>query len=310
MIFDSKTVLILGAGASAPYGFPLGPRLKEMIIDQIADETSPSGRNLYLDAGFSHEDIAEFQADLVRSINSTIDAFLEDRPSRRSIGAFAIAAVLMPLETESALFPHKDWYPKLFRELSLTDFESDSNISTILTFNYDRSVEHYLTETTKRTYENQVQMQALAKLRKLPIIHMHGQLGDYPATPYSPQKNVEELKKGAEGIRMIHDEGIGESDGFAEARQALKDARDVVFLGFGYDIRSLNRLDLYDHVQERTIFGSAHAVTLQYREEIEKLFEAQKVNLDTANDLIDSYFSHFHYNKLQERKRAAQAGRA
>jgi hypothetical protein len=166
-----------------------------------------------------------------------------------------------------------------------------------------------LTETTKRTYENEVQKQALDKLERLRIIHVHGQLGDYPGTLYNPQRNVEELKNGAEGIRMIHDEGLEESDGFAGAKRALKDARDVIFLGFGYDTRSLNRLDLYNHVQEPTIFGSAHQLTVQDREEIENLFEVQKINLDKANDKIDSYLSSFHYVKLEERKRSGSAGR-
>jgi hypothetical protein len=131
MIFDPKTVLILGAGASNPYGFPLGKDLKDTIAQHTGDEVGATGRKRYIEAGFSPEEIAEFHTDLVRSINPTIDAFLEDRPSHRGIGAFAIAAVLMPPESESALFPPKDWYPRLFKELGLKDFESDSSISAL-----------------------------------------------------------------------------------------------------------------------------------------------------------------------------------
>ena len=36
-LLDRKTVLILGAGASAPYSHPLGPQLLEMVLAPGAD---------------------------------------------------------------------------------------------------------------------------------------------------------------------------------------------------------------------------------------------------------------------------------
>lgn len=132
MIFDSGTVLVLGAGASTPYGFPLGRQLKQKIIQNTASTATTPSKQL-VEAGFNEKDIFDFNTDLIRSIHPTIDAFLEDRPSRRDIGAFAIAQVLMPLEREDTLYPHpdwhRDWYPTLFEELNLRDFRHTANVT-------------------------------------------------------------------------------------------------------------------------------------------------------------------------------------
>src|SRR6266478_1449487 len=162
MIFDPATLLILGAGASQPYGFPLGKELKEKII-RITKSSGPL-RAQIVEAGFSEEDISEYNTDLARSINPTIDAFLEDRPSRREIGAFSIAQILMPLENEKNLFPHRDWYPILFTELDFRQPQLPPAISGIISLNYERSLEHFLYETIMRTFEGELREAATEKL--------------------------------------------------------------------------------------------------------------------------------------------------
>jgi len=201
MIFDPSTVLILGAGASKPYGFPLGQELKNQII-RTTESAGPFRAQL-IEAGFSEQDISEYNTDLVRSIHPTIDAFLEDRPSRREIGAFSIAQVLMPLENEKNLFPHRDWYPILFKELDFRQPQLPSVIVGIISLNYERSLEHFLHETIMRTFEGELRQAAKKRLTEIPIVHVHGVLGSYPAVPYAAQRTVEELKEGAKGIRMV-----------------------------------------------------------------------------------------------------------
>jgi hypothetical protein len=302
MIFDPSTVMILGAGASAPYGFPLGRGLKEKIIQQSGDTNKSAEREQYLKAGFSQERVTEFNTALTRSHYPTIHAFLEDRPSLRETGAFGIAAALMPLESQGTLFPPKDWYPALFQGLDLKNFTSISSIPAIITFNYDRSLEHYLTVATQSAYESEVRKHALDKLRRLRIIHVYGQLGDYPAVPYDPAKNVEDFRKAAKEIRMIYDQGIEESDGFAESKRVLENARDVIILGFGYDERSVRRMGLSTHIPERTIFGTAYGLGREDRERIGMLFGAQRINLDPADRVGYHYLGYFEKTILKDRK--------
>ncbi len=168
MIFPPSTVLILGAGASKPYGFPLGIELIGTInINTSTRNTSNlsrDNRQQLLEAGYTENEIHEFHTALERSIHPTIDAFLEDKPSHRELGAFAIAQALMPLENEANLFSGvRDWYPKLFHALNLKEADSTSDVSGIITFNCDRSLEHYLAETTRGTFEDKILDAALAK---------------------------------------------------------------------------------------------------------------------------------------------------
>ncbi len=187
MIFEPSTLLILGAGASHPYKFPLGKELKEQII-RITKSSGPLRAQL-VEAGFSDQDIAEYNTDLARSINPTIDAFLEDRPSRREIGAFSIAQILMPLEDENNLFPNRDWYPILFKELDFKQPQLPPTIAGIISLNYERSLEHFLHETIVRTFEGQAREAAKKKLGGIPIVHVHGKFGSIPGGSLHRTKN-------------------------------------------------------------------------------------------------------------------------
>ena len=81
------TVFILGAGASAPYGFPLGSGLIEKILHSLQ---SPEMRPLLLrQLDFSHDQISTFGQELRDSPLNSIDAFLDNREEFREIGKTA-----------------------------------------------------------------------------------------------------------------------------------------------------------------------------------------------------------------------------
>ena len=90
---------------------------------------------------------------------------------------------------------HRDWYPILFRELDFRQPELPPVISGIISLNYERSLEHFLHETMMRTFEGELREAATEKLADIPIVHVHGLLGDYPAVPYTIHRTVEDLKK-------------------------------------------------------------------------------------------------------------------
>ncbi len=307
MIFDPGTVLVLGAGASTPYGFPLGRQLKQQIIQNTHDVNTSQGKQL-LEAGFGDKDISDFHTDLIRSIHPTIDAFLEDRPSRRDVGAFAIAQVLMPLEREDTLFPHRDWYPILFDELNLRDYSHAASVTAIVTLNYDRSLDHYLAETARRTYEDETRVKALEKLATVRIIHVHGQLGSYPQVPYVQQRSTEDIKAGAKGISMIHDQHLDGSEVFQDSAHLIAAAAEVLFLGFGYDQRTLKRLGVFNARNGPIFHGTARDMAHEWKAEVRKMFE-DKIQLNNDNYPIDMYLPLFHKQKLQEREKKGQPAR-
>jgi hypothetical protein len=106
------STLILGAGASAAYGFPTGPAFKDRIL------ATHSVRQT-LDAP-SHTLVHAFVRDLLNSEFGTIDRFLQANHDFKEIGKVAIAAALIPLERDAALTchnPRDDWYRLLFDAL-------------------------------------------------------------------------------------------------------------------------------------------------------------------------------------------------
>jgi hypothetical protein len=70
-----NTVLVLGAGASCPYGFPSG----RTLIDKITHSVGEQGSHLYerlVNRDFEHRSIKEFSNALRESPLSSIDIVL------------------------------------------------------------------------------------------------------------------------------------------------------------------------------------------------------------------------------------------
>src|SRR5258708_2623229 len=93
------TVLILGAGASAEYQFPVGRSLLLHIVHELGAST-----RLQLDmqlCGFSDELIKQFRHELNESSQPSVDAFLEqhkDSTDYERLGKAAIAQRLIQCE--------------------------------------------------------------------------------------------------------------------------------------------------------------------------------------------------------------------
>lgn len=108
------TVLILGAGASQAYGFPLGADLLRGITDALGGTGSESPAQVLAEASRrSLGDVERFRSELLRARRLSIDTFIESRREDYDvIGRCAIAQHLLRLESDDGLFPslEKDWY--------------------------------------------------------------------------------------------------------------------------------------------------------------------------------------------------------
>ena len=262
------TVLVLGAGASAPYGFPTGAELRSQIIGELAcPVASPLGKTL-MGAGFREQQIQSFADEFGNSAWNSVDQFLEHRPDHLSVGKAAIAAALIPHETMGKLFravdPEEDWYRYLFNAMACSFDEFQNNKLSIITYNYDRSLEQHWLKALLAF--NKPVAVCYEKLKSIPILHLHGTLGEFingPKNyrPYSDDSTPDMITRASDSILIIHETNHA-SAGFGRARELIQAAERICFLGFGYDQRNVERLVGTDRLfQNKILTGTAYGLT-------------------------------------------------
>ena len=272
---DIETVLVLGAGASMPFGFPSGRKLVALISDMLNGD-SPTVA-LLEKHGYEKEQIWRFRKNLVLSGRSSVDEFLEYRTDFLDVGKEAIASALLRCEQTTNLFNvNKDnnWYQYLFGLLNTSFDEFDQNKLAIITFNYDRSFEHYLFTALQHAY-NKNDEECAEKLNKIPIVHVYGKLGRLPwektrysLVPYDLVKHTDKLGlfvgRGGKNIKIIH-EDIEKDPEFNQAFELLIAAEHIYFLGFGFNETNLKRLRieslLHPDVPDKFICGTSHGLS-------------------------------------------------
>jgi hypothetical protein len=261
-VIAKPTTLILGAGASAPFGFPTGHDLLRQILSWA--DTSPGKTNPLLFEGFKPEEVDKFRTSLLKSGKTSVDAFLEHQPDFIPIGKWVMAMALIQFENEAQLFnPNKEhWYKYLFNRMNAKFDDFGQNKLSILTFNYDRSLEHYLWTALKNSYPK-TPHECAKQLEKIPIIHLHGDLGELPvlsrtaARFYHPDVNTHEVKIAADRIKIIH-EDVTKAWQFLRARKILSESEIICFLGFGYNEVNMERLGFDgESYRKASIFGSS-----------------------------------------------------
>ena len=289
------TVLILGAGASAPFGFPSGQKLLDDICRGLSRE--PAGFfTLLRECGFDANTIAAFRDALKSSGRPTVDVFLECRPEFLELGKTAIAASLIAYEIEDKLLEVKgNWYGYLFQRLgpSLLGDVAQSRLS-VITFNYDRSLDHFLFLALQNAF-NLKPHEAVRFLKKIPIVHVYGTLGELPhvgrgaTRPYrrsDPARTVTDALAAKDSIKIVPKGVEGDVD-FGRALQILGEAEVVCFLGFGYLRDNVERLGLERRTAGTRLWGSAYAVGEGAREPIMTLFTGDSnkrpIRLGAAN---------------------------
>jgi hypothetical protein len=287
------TVIVFGAGASSSYGFPFGDQMIQKIHQQLNPKQNTWIPKL-IECGISDEKIEEFRKALLLSQPYSVDSFLEHRPEFIEVGKLIIALSLIPMESDYRLFPDgsasSGCYRYIFNQMKSGTAgykEFNDNKLSIITFNYDRSFEHYLYTAFQNTYGISFD-ECTAVLREVPIIHVHGTLGKLPwqssdageeKRDYIPETDIKDIQIAAAQIKIIS-EGSDTSEEFKTAIQYLHGAEKVYFLGFGYNSTNLSRLKINKMPTEmrgmdkailakRQIRGSAYNIGASVRAQIE-----------------------------------------
>jgi len=300
-MITKPTVLILGAGASATYGFDTGQGLVSRIISNLKplSKNASRGQNdwvpfLVNNFGIDQEEIYSFQEQIYYS-RISVDAFLEYRPQFIKLGKIAISLSLICLEHKEKLFNAKrSWMDYLRQKLDAPFDQFGENKLSIITFNYDRSLEQYLFTVIKNTY-GKSDDDCAELLSKIPIIHVHGLLGSLPwqsekCRAYENRIEPELVKLASEQI-IVMSEGQETSPQFQKAVQLMEDADDgkVFFLGFGYNDASLQRLKLRELCEAKKFSpcstGSAYGLAHMDKTRIINSWPINLVNSDW--DVLD-----------------------
>lgn len=251
--FSSETVIILGAGASNPYGFPLGSQLKQVMQNKLTDRQT---RKTLTSIGFEEDIILKFHEALRYSYHPTVDLFLENKTRFRDIGSYIIALSLIPFENNDYLFPHRDWYEVLFNTLGIEFGGMFDSYPSFISLNYDRSLEHFLNKNIEYNCKDEKLELCYKAEKQIKIVHAHGSLGAYPDMPYGlDATDPTVVKKAAERIKIVSDV-LEESPDFREAKEVILQASNVVFFGFGYDTITLKKLLSKSDINSKNLMGT------------------------------------------------------
>ncbi len=244
---QEPTTLILGAGSSCAFGFPTGEGLRQLIISYR------DRRDVCTHIGFGRDVVRRFIDSFSRSQLNSIDAFLGRNVADAEVGKGLVAFALLERENEAKLFEDigDHWYRYMLNELvnSVSVWEDlDLSWLSVVTFNYERSLEHFLTVSLGEIFDRGPD-EVASKLKQLQIVHVYGSLGalhgdDVDPTPFGGIATDQlELfvRRGAKGIQVVP-EGRVDSPSFRQARELLGSAGAIYFLGFGFDAVNIERL--------------------------------------------------------------------
>ena len=252
-----------------PYGYPSGHSLRQMLIDPSLFAPAISKQSI------DQNDVDAFCRIFMLSGMKSIDAFLARRGKSylndgqktiEDIGKYGIALALRQNKSLDTLFHnprlrdgeggivHRDnWYEYLWAQLSLSI--NGSNLAefsrtrlTVVTFNYDLSLEHYLFTAAKHSYDL-ADDEATKLLEPIKFIHLYGQLSGNPFSrnfcyEFKFQNDFRLISKDAALIQVIDEQRELELSNFPKASDALTKAQRICFLGFGFDETNVRRLGL------------------------------------------------------------------
>jgi hypothetical protein len=219
MAFSKPTVFVVGAGASLPYGYPLGEELVQRIVKKCKTQDSIQLHSQLYELIITHDPI---------SIDEFLAQHCHDNEPLRNVGKQLIAEVILECEDKSCFdrgqqWTYKDgkqergnanWYRYLARAIfeNIDDFTEEGLDLPfrIVTFNYDVSLEYYLISRilAAPTLSEAQQLNLLINLSKV-IVHVYGSVREVPwldpiqTTRYAENKTRTFNQYRRHGTRMV-----------------------------------------------------------------------------------------------------------
>lgn len=277
-MFQRKTTIVIGAGASKEVNLPTGKELKDRIakildirfkhFDQVSgsyeiyeaiksianNEVPKSDSNHYLrDAWVIHDALPQ-----AISIDNYIDAH-QGNSKIEICGKLAIAESILNAERNSNLFfkhPQNNidfsaientWFNSFMQLLTencrITDIEQRLSTISLVIFNYDRCVEHFLFNALQNYYRISPD-HAKNLLLRVNFFHPYGSIGDLPwmdnnGVSFGEKVSGHNLINIISKIKTFTEGTDPGSSQIKEIRRAIAESEILVFLGFAYHKQNL-----------------------------------------------------------------------
>ncbi|MFA6596522.1 MAG: hypothetical protein WCS69_02285 [Ignavibacteriaceae bacterium] len=262
-MINEPTLFILGAGASAPYGFPTAKELKEDIIKNtskryFALKNLPANNYIQM---YENRDTDYFNnfADYFTGFTSdSIDLFLATHEELVNLGKEAIVLALSEKEMDLVRNPRKtDWVEYLYSNFIISgisgnrkeDFEKfKQNKVSFITFNYERSLEFLFWNMLSHFHGKMSREEIYDLFKTIKIHHIYGDLGQLVTEngiweggmPLGGALHLEDLPKATKNIKTIYERRNHPKKD--EVSKLFDEAKMIVFLGFGFAQENLDIL--------------------------------------------------------------------
>jgi hypothetical protein len=260
-MISRDTVLVLGAGASRPYGFPTGYELREQILarDRVEEMALRCRLLEVTEAEYLHF-ADQFRDSGLDSIDSFLGKQVEKQPALFDLGKRIIALYIgrNELPDHVTLAPsHGGWYRQLWNAMAAEIDDPAKlveNRTRIITFNYDRSLEFFLFKATKNAFFLSDE-EAFAISSKVDIHHVYGDLGKVAVRDsgleraYQPPSTAISVTEAARNITLMS--STRNAIELKNAIEWFKTAHQVCFLGFGFDNQNVIRLGFAQAMSQR-----------------------------------------------------------
>ncbi len=291
-MFPPSTVFVVGAGASSELGLPLGTTLKGQIRDIVSfrpnqgfldqdvtravSQMAQGNHNVFSDY-YHAAALISTGIEHVSSIDNLLNIHQDNNFVVR-LGKIAICIAIRRAERNSALAKfakeilqnttnptelqktyESSWYVP-FGELltqgaTLNNIDSIFDDISIVTFNYDRCIEFFAERLIGGTYGTGSRSRQVSE--RLEVLHAYGQIGPL----YGQGKEVMHSFGRADGIDFVSlSAGIKtfteavESEVGDRIKQRIREAKTIVFLGFGWLPQNLELLNVTSSAATRIFF--------------------------------------------------------
>lgn len=299
-----RITFILGAGASQHYGYPLGYDLKNKILGQLG----PNGGAIYRElvaAGNEPEEILEFQKSLFRADYETIDQFIGAHGRNPHIQRLCKQSIVLSIagcENETSLFNAGwHWYKRLIDFFRQRPEVLTSDSFSFVTFNYDRSLEHYLYETVNRGGGNFSQNH-LKEFFQDNFLHVHGSIGPllWQATDGQVRTRDYGASIQAEDIRLLANNIITPDEDSAVTdhwKNRLRSSDVILIVGFGYHPKNLSKIgfdDFATHAQSSRsrILATVHRLHEDRVKYLGGFPAVTRIDLD-SNNFVSQFLDYY-----------------